>query len=279
MLFRSKMHAAKRRKDGGPLDGPFDEAVEAQAAREAAATRLAGDIRPKTEISNQPEIGWSDVFSKIGEFIGPSSAQAMPLPRVPRLPSGVISKAGEIAAESVKPTVPVAPEGGVLGIMKAAKEAEPVIPAPAPEGGVLGAMKEAKEIKEKPLDVSSEQKIDQPVTGGTEDYQFTSLEKTAREQGVARITAKERDSLTELAKKSGVDPNKTIEALREKRKRYPTSQGWEPFEVVGFERDSSKKIKFDESGLPELKIKEQPYQFHQKLDRKSTRLNSSHITI
>ena len=74
-------------------------------------------------------------------------------------------------------------------------------------------------------------------------------------------------SLTELAKKSGVDPNKTIEALREKRKRYPTSQGWEPFEVVGFERDSSKKIKFDESGLPELKIKEQPYQFHQKLEK------------
>jgi hypothetical protein len=44
----AKMHAAKRRADGGGLeDGPFDEAVEAQAARESAARKIAGGIEGK----------------------------------------------------------------------------------------------------------------------------------------------------------------------------------------------------------------------------------------
>jgi hypothetical protein len=112
--------------------------------------------------------------------------------------------------------------------------------------------------------IGGDAKSSQPITGGNEDLQFTRLEKEAREKGKARLTPDQREKISSIAETSGVETRKIEEAVREKIRKYPASQGWEPFEVVGLEKDAAGKIKFDDDGLPELKLREQPYQFHQK---------------
>jgi hypothetical protein len=112
--------------------------------------------------------------------------------------------------------------------------------------------------------VGGDARSSQPITGGNEDLQFTRLEKEAREKGKARLTEDQRETISSIAESTGVDARKVEEAVKEKVRKYPTSKGWEPFEVVGLEKDAAGKIKYDDDGLPELKLREQPYQFHQK---------------
>jgi hypothetical protein len=109
-----------------------------------------------------------------------------------------------------------------------------------------------------------EAKAQQPITGGNEDLQFTNLEREARVEPVKAIRLKkdERESIRALAQESKVDLKKAEKAFLEKKKAYPESEGWEPFEVAGFERGSDKKVLFDDDGLPVLKVKQGAYEFH-----------------
>ena len=120
--------------------------------------------------------------------------------------------------------------------------------------------------------IGAQKKADQPITGGNEDFQFTALEREVREKVSARITKAEREEISQLAsgtkidpeKDATVDPKKALQAYKDIKEKYPESDGWAPFEVVGFERDSKNNVKFDEDGLPVLKIKQEAYGFHQK---------------
>jgi hypothetical protein len=109
-----------------------------------------------------------------------------------------------------------------------------------------------------------EAKAQQPITGGNEDLQFTNLEREARVDPVKPIRLKkdEREAIRALAQESKVDLKKAEKAFLEKKKAYPESEGWEPFEVAGFERGSDKKVLFDDDGLPVLKVKQGAYEFH-----------------
>ena len=133
-----------------------------------------------------------------------------------------------------------------------------------------GEIERAAEITKKadrphnPDTVGAEARDSQPITGGNEDLQFTRLEREVREKGSGRLTAEQKETVSRLAEGTDIPPAKVEEAVREKLRRYPTSQGWEPFEVVGFEKDPSGKIKINDNGMPELKLREQPYGFNQK---------------
>lgn len=134
----------------------------------------------------------------------------------------------------------------------------------APEAAEAAAIAKEFEPPHNPDTIGAEKKAEQPITGGNEDFQFTALEREKREKGFARITSAERVQIENMARDAKVDPKKAVEAVREKRKQYPTSDGWAPFEVVGFEKDAKGGVKLNDEGLPELKIKQEAYQFHQK---------------
>jgi hypothetical protein len=109
-----------------------------------------------------------------------------------------------------------------------------------------------------------EAKAQQPITGGNEDLQFTNLEREARVEPTKAIRLKkdEREAIRAIAQESKVDLKKAEKAFLEKKKAYPESEGWEPFDVAGFERGSDKKVLFDDDGLPVLKVKQGAYEFH-----------------
>jgi len=121
-----------------------------------------------------------------------------------------------------------------------------------------------------PDTVGAEARAQQPITGGNEDLQFTALEREARELASVRLSAEERNQISQLAtetkinpeKDAVVDPKAALKAYRKKKAKYPESEGWAPFEVVGFERDARGNVKFNDEGLPELKIKQEAYEFH-----------------
>ena len=153
------------------------------------------------------------------------------------------------------------------------KEADAVkLAEDAPKIEEAAAITKEAEPPHNPDTVGAEVKAEQPITGGNEDLQFTALEREKREKVAARITKAERDQVAQLAaetkidpaKDVTVDPKKALEAYRQKKEMYPASEGWEPFEVVGFERDSKGNVKLNDEGLPELKIKQGAYEFHQK---------------
>ena len=133
-----------------------------------------------------------------------------------------------------------------------------------------GEIERAAEITKKadrphnPDTIGAEARDSQPITGGNEDLQFTRLEREAREKGAGRLTAEQKETVSRLAEGTDIPPAKVEAAVREKLRKYPASQGWEPFDVVGFEKDPSGKIKLDDKGMPELKLREQPYAFNQK---------------
>ena len=110
--------------------------------------------------------------------------------------------------------------------------------------------------------VVQEAKAQQPITGGNEDLQFTSLEKTAKVKDKdVTLTEEEKHHINALAEKNGVDAEKAQKALLKKKEDYPESDGWAPFKVADFERDSSKKVVVDEDGAPSLTLKKASYEF------------------
>lgn len=154
---------------------------------------------------------------------------------------------------------------GAEEIARVSKEADAAkLAEEAPKIEEAAAVTKEAEAPHNPDTVGAEAKAQQPITGGNEDLQFTQLEREKREKGFARITAAEREQIEAMAREAKVDPKKAVEAVREKRKLYPTSDGWAPFEVVGFEKDSKGAVKLNDEGLPELKVKQEAYQFHQK---------------
>lgn len=127
-----------------------------------------------------------------------------------------------------------------------------------------------------------EAKAQQPITSGNEDLQFTNLEREARVEPAKAIRLKkdEREAIRAVAQENGVDLKKAEKAFLEKKKAYPESEGWEPFEVAGFERGSDKKVLFDDDGLPVLKIKQGAYEFHGpkgKMPTEATNWDPAHI--
>lgn len=176
---------------------------------------------------------------------------------------GSVTKAAERAA------VKGAAREGISAAADVAKLADN-----APKIDEAAAITKAAEPPHNPDTIGAEARAQQPVTGGNEDYQFTSLQREAREKVEAEISRAERSQITQLAsetkvasdpKKTGtVDPKLALKAYKEIKEKYPESDGWTPFEVVGFERDSRGNVKFNDEGLPELKVKQEAYGFHQK---------------
>jgi hypothetical protein len=127
-----------------------------------------------------------------------------------------------------------------------------------------------------------EVRAQQPITGGNEDLQFTNLEREVRTEPAKAIRLKkeEREAIRAIAQENKVDVKKAEKAFLEKKRAYPELEGWEPFEVAGFERGSDKKVLFDDDGLPVLKIKQGAYEFHGpkgKLPSEATNWDPAHI--
>ena len=141
---------------------------------------------------------------------------------------------------------------------------------------------EAKAItKEHEPPVVQQAKAEQPITGGNEDLQFTSLEKTAKVKDKdVTLTEEEKHHINALAEKNGVDAEKAQKVLLDKKMKYPESEGWAPFEVADFERDGAKNVILDENKVPSLKLRQEAYEFHGpegKPPKDATSWDSAHV--
>ena len=246
--------------DVGTLAGAM-----AQAAKENPAEFIGGmlpgigniyslrDIDElKAKIATARAAGDEETALKLEKF-APLAAVGAAAPFGAGAAVGAVTKAAERAAV----------KGGEKAAVRAADD---VAKLADNAGEIEQAARIAREsdAPHNPDTIGAEARAQQPITGGNEDLQFTALERETREKGFARIGKEERDQITAMATEAKVTPSKAIEAVREKRKQYPASEGWAPFEVVGFERDAKGAVKFNDEGLPELKVKQEAYEFHQR---------------
>jgi hypothetical protein len=183
--------------------------------------------------------------------------------------AGMILGAGPIirGTEAEKAAI-AAEKAAVKSAERAAvREGEGAVASGAEKAAAREVESAAASDAERAVDqgLETEAKAAQPITGGTEDLQFTNLEREARSEApkTVRLKKEESDAIKSLADENEISQSKAVKALIEKKKAYPEREGWQPFEVSGFERGPDKKVLFDEDGLPVLKLRQDSYEFHQ----------------
>jgi hypothetical protein len=269
------------------VPGTVADYLAAKAAGPDPSQAIGEDIRKFgghmwEGIKSDPVGAALDVLPVIGEIRSGMDASKMAAQADEAERAGDFDKAKALRQFAAVAAAGAAPLVGTAGrLAKRGAKAEQIISKEAdavklaedaPKIEEAAAITKEAEPPHNPDTVGAEVKAEQPITGGNEDLQFTALEREKREKVAARITKAERDQVAQLAaetkiepaKDVTVDPKKALEAYRQKKEMYPASEGWEPFEVVGFERDSKGNVKLNDEGLPELKIKQGAYEFHQK---------------
>lgn len=266
-----KMHAAKRRKDGGQLDGPFDEAVEAQAAREAAARQIAGGIKGKPYEPTPPstegktwimepgleavQSGYAEPFFHLpentavnegGEVYNKETGEPLSIVRRPNViplaktPDGIrwaMPKMLELAGNVMNPLavtrgVPVKAGEMVLG-------AGPV--KTVPEGGVLGAMKEAKAAKEAEKALPS---ISEKFAGkaGTPVEEMENLLEGVRGTEIGKMVERYQDMPVREAHQALFDDLKKLAQEGEIGKEWYEKSSARILDFLGGDKDAADKF-------------------------------------